>query len=89
MKCELIVSKKNCDRNAKHINLTDEIFSCMHPVINVKIEQKTEHLKKLEAIRSYYELVKKGRSPEQTRKDLGLTFQDIEDFDFSVFNKAV
>ncbi|GIV34868.1 MAG: hypothetical protein KatS3mg031_2403 [Chitinophagales bacterium] len=61
----------------------------MHPVTNTKTpEEKPEHLKKLEAIRAYYELVKKGRSPEQTRKDLGLTFQDIEGFDFSIFNKA-
>lgn len=59
----------------------------METAINTKIEKNKEHLKKLEAIRSYYELVKKGRSPEQTRKDLGLTFKDIEGFDFSIFTK--
>ncbi|HXH18291.1 MAG TPA: hypothetical protein VNJ07_04330 [Chitinophagales bacterium] len=59
----------------------------MQTAINKKSDEKKEHLKKIEAIRMYYELVKKGRSPEQTRKDLGLTFQDIEDFDFTVFNK--
>lgn len=59
----------------------------METAINIKIEKSKEYLKKLEAIRSYYELVKKGHSPEQTRKDLGLSFKDIEGFDFSVFNK--
>ena len=61
----------------------------MNTAFNTKIKNNKQYLKKLEAIRSYYELVKKGRSPEQTRKDLGLTFQDIEGFDFSVFNKKV
>ena len=45
--------------------------------------------RKLEVIRVYYQLVKKGYPPEQTRKDLGLSFQDVEHFDFSIFNKAV
>ena len=59
----------------------------MSTATNTKIEKNKGYLKKLEAIRSYYERVKKGQSPEQTRKDLGLSFQDIEGFDFSVFNK--
>ena len=45
--------------------------------------------RKIEVIRIYYQLVKKGYLPEQTRKDLGLSFQDVEHFDFSIFNKAV
>jgi len=72
------------------INLFSEISRAMPTAVNQKVDEKKEFLKKFEAIRNYYELVKKkGRSPEQTRKDLGLSFQDIEDFDFSVFNKAV
>lgn len=61
----------------------------MAATINTKFDERKEHLKKLEAIRTYYELVKKGRPPEQTRKDLGLSFHDIEGFDFSVFKEAV
>ena len=61
----------------------------MSAAINLKIDEKKDFMKKFETIRAYYELVKKGRSPEQTRRDLGLTFKDVEDFDFSVFNKAV
>lgn len=59
----------------------------MQTSINVKADKNKEYLKKLEAIRAYYELMKKGRSPDQTRKDLGLTLEDIEGFDFSIFNK--
>ncbi len=60
----------------------------MQTSINTKADEKKEQfLKKMEAIRNYYDLVKKGRSPEQTRKDLGLSFQDVDNFDFSVFNK--
>lgn len=61
----------------------------MPTALNTKTDEKKEHLKKLEAIRNYYELVKKGRSPEQTRKDLGLSFKDIQGFDFSIFKEAV
>ncbi len=60
----------------------------MPTTYDTKSSQQKEQLKKLEAIRTYYELVKKGRSPEQTRKDLGLSFQDIEGFDFTVFTKT-
>jgi len=60
----------------------------MNTAVNAKADKNKEHLKKLEAIRAYYELMKKGgHSPEQTRKDLGLTLEDINDFDFSIFNK--
>ncbi len=72
------------------INLESEFsMNRMATSLNTKIDTKKEHLKKLEAIRTYYELVKKGRPPEQTRKDLGLSFHDIEGFDFSVFKEAV
>ena len=52
-------------------------------------EQEMSLERKLEVIRIYYQLVKKGYPPEQTRKDLGLSFQDVEHFDFSIFNRAV
>lgn len=52
-------------------------------------EEEMSLSRKLEVIRIYYQLVKKGYPPEQTRRDLGLSFQDVEHFDFSVFNKAV
>lgn len=81
--------KKIAQRLLKPINLDSEFMNRMAPSLQTKIDQKKEHLKKLEAIRTYYELVKKGRSPEQTRKDLGLSFHDIEGFDFSVFKEAV
>ena len=52
-------------------------------------KESIEQIQKLEVIRIYYDLVKKGYPPEQTRKDLQLSFNDVEGFDFSVFNKAV
>jgi len=36
-------------------------------------------------LQRYYQLVKKGNSPELTRKDLGLDLDDIAKFDFSIF----
>jgi len=41
--------------------------------------------RKLSALERYYRLVQKGCSPEQTRKDLRLSMDDIARFDFSVF----
>jgi hypothetical protein len=38
-----------------------------------------------EALRTYFLKVKKGASPEQTRKDCGLSLEEIQSFDFSVF----
>lgn len=87
-KCGLNVRKKIALRLLKPINLESEFYQ-MPASLNIKTDQKKEHLKKLEAIRTYYELVKKGRPPEQTRKDLGLSFHDIEGFDFSIFKEAV
>lgn len=42
---------------------------------------------RLVAMERYYQLVKKGCSPEQTREDLRLRIEDITQFDFSVFEK--
>lgn len=42
---------------------------------------------KIQVLQRYYELVRKGCSPEQTREDLMLSIEDIAGFDFSVFEK--
>jgi hypothetical protein len=40
---------------------------------------------RLMALERYYRLVNRGCSPEQTRRDLMLSMEDIAQFDFSVF----
>lgn len=43
--------------------------------------------RKLRDLERYYKLVQKGSSPEQTRRDLNLSVDEISQFDFSVFDK--
>lgn len=50
-----------------------------------KSKLKANSSNKTKAILAYYQLVRKGASPEQTRKDFGLRIEDIANFDFSVF----
>jgi len=61
----------------------------MPTTINKRSTTEIQDVKRLEVIRIYYELVKKGYPPEQTRRDLDLSLLEVEDFDFGVFNKAV
>jgi hypothetical protein len=43
---------------------------------------------KITALRRYYQLVRSGCSPEQTRSDLLLTMEEIDQFDFTVFDEG-
>ncbi len=58
----------------------DEDQQMFEPIVGITV-------RKMAALKAYYNRVKKGMSQDQARKDLELSLEEIKAFDFSVFAK--